>query len=83
MIKVKTISEDKLSQLVESGDVVVLSDRFVFVGTEDVLFKGAMYDDLIGKTLECQELVNPPYNGLLVCKGWCVFDKIIEERLDD
>lgn len=83
MIKVKTISEDRLAQLVESGDVVVLDDRFVFVGTEDILFKGVMYDDLIGKTLECQELTNPPYNGLLVCKGWCLFDKLIEERIND
>ena len=83
MIKVKTISEDRLAQLVESGDVVVLDDRFVFVGTDDILFKGVMYEDLIGKTLECQELTNPPYNGLLVSKGWCLFDKLIEERIND
>lgn len=83
MVKVRTISEDRLAQLVESGDVVVLDDRFVFVGTDDTLFKGVMYKDLIGKTLECQELTNPPYNGLLVCKGWCVFDKLIEERIND
>ena len=83
MIKVKTISENKLAQLIENGDVVVQEDRFVFVGTDDVLFKDVMYEDLIGKTLECQELTNPPYNGHLVCKGWCLFDKLIEERIND
>ena len=83
MIKIKTISENKLAQLVESGDVVVQEDRLIFIGSNNILFKGAMYDDLIGKTLECQELSNPPYNGLLVCKGWCLFDELVEERLND
>lgn len=82
MKKIRTITKEKLSELVAQGLVDEFEDRFIFKKTKHVVYKEFMMDELLDKEIECNELhFGYLDRDVLEYSGWLIDEDIIEEVL--